>query len=219
MEGAQNYNRWLFDRCEPHLGHRVLDAGAGIGTFTELAAARHEVVAAEPDPAAWPALEGRLGGHPNVRIVRGTAGDVEGAFDSIVCLNVLEHIADDRGTLRQFHELLVRGGKLLLLVPAHPALYGAIDHALHHERRYRKSDLGERLTEVGFAVETLRLVNPLGAAGWFVSSRLRKRDKVPEGPLLLYDKLVPMLRALDRIELPFGLSVWAVARRTMARDG
>jgi SAM-dependent methyltransferase len=219
MEAARNYNAWLFSRCEPHLGRRVLDVGAGIGTFVELAAPAREVVAAEPDPNFWPALARRFGDRPNVQVVRGTANDVAGAFDSILCLNVLEHIADDRGTLAWFHELLVPGGKLLLLVPAHPSLYGAIDRALAHERRYRKDDLRRLLLAAGFEIDTLRLVNPLGAVGWLVSSRLRRREQVAEGPLLLYDKLVPLLRLLDRVELPLGLSVWAVARRTMSRGG
>ena len=219
MEAARNYNAWLFSRCEPHLGRRVLDVGAGIGTFVELAAPGREVVAVEPDPAFWPVLAERFGESPNVEVVQGTADDVAGSFDSILCLNVLEHIADDLSTLCRFHELLVPGGKLLLLVPAHPSLYGGIDRAMAHERRYRKAELRRRLVAAGFEVDTLRLVNPAGALGWLVSSRLRRREHVPEGQLLLYDKLVPLLRFLDRVELPLGLSVWAVARRTMIAGG
>ena len=65
----------------------------------------------------------------------------------------------------------------------------------------------------GFTVAELRLVNPLGALGWFVSSRVLKREQIPEGPLRVYDKLVPALRMLDRVDVAVGLSVWAVARR------
>jgi len=218
MEGAAGYNAWLFERCRPHLGKRVLDAGAGIGTFTALAAPGRRVVAVEPDPAVLGPLRKRFEGHADVTVVEGTAADVTGEFDSVICLNVLEHISDDRGTLARFHSLLTPGGKLLLLVPAHPFLYGTIDRTLEHERRYRKRDLGQLLGEVGFVVEELRLVNPLGAAGWFVSSRVLRREHVPEGPLRLYDKVAPLLRAVDRVELPVGLSVWAVARRRAAED-
>jgi len=213
MESARNYNRWLFERCEPYLGERVLDVGAGIGTFSELASDGRAVVALEPDPELAPALRRRFEGRPNVTVVEGTVEDVGGEFDSIICLNVLEHIRDDVTALRRFHDLLVPGGRLLLLVPAHPELYGTIDRTVAHERRYRKHDLNARLRSVGFEVETLRLVNPLGALGWFVSSRLRNREQVPDGPLSFYDRLVPALRLLDRFELPVGLSVWTVARR------
>jgi SAM-dependent methyltransferase len=213
MEGAGAYNSWLFDRVRPHLGARVLDAGAGIGTFTELAAEGREVVAVEPDAELFPYLRDRFAGWPEVTVVQGTADDVEGPFDSVVCLNVLEHIPDDRAALARFHELLSPGGCLLLLVPAHPFLFGSIDRTVEHERRYRKQDVGERLRGAGFEVGELRCVNPLGAAGWFVSSRVLKREQVPEGPLELYDKLVPALRVLDRVDVGVGLSVWAVARR------
>jgi SAM-dependent methyltransferase len=213
MEGADAYNTWLFERAGPHLGPRVLDAGAGIGTFTELAAQGRHVVAVEPDPGQLAILRGRFAGRGDVRVVEGTIDNVSGEFDSIICLNVLEHISDDRGTLRRFHDLLAPGGSLLLLVPAHPSLYGGIDRTVEHQRRYTKGDLRERLLEAGFAVAELRLVNPLGALGWFVSSRVLKRNHVPEGPLKLYDKLVPALRVLDKVDVGLGLSVWAVARR------
>ena len=213
MEGAGAYNAWIFERVRPHLGARVLDAGAGIGTFTELAAAGREVVAVEPDPELFPRLRDRFAGRPDVTVVEGTADDVEGPFDSVMCLNVLEHIPDDRAELGRFPELLSPGGRLLLLVPAHPFLFGSIDRTVEHERRYRKQDVGERLRGAGFAVADLRCVNPLGAVGWFVSSRVLEREQVPEGPLELYDKLVPALKLLDRVDIGVGLSVWAVARR------
>ena len=213
MEGAGAYNDWVFDRARPHLGRRVLDAGAGIGTFTELAAEGREVVAVEPDPEQLAILRERVAGQANVQVVEGTIEDVSGTFDSILCLNVLEHIPDDRGTLRLFYGLLVPGGSLLLLVPAHPALYGGIDRAVDHQRRYTKAGLSDCLREAGFTFAELRLVNPLGALGWFVSSRVLKREQIPAGPLRIYDKLVPALRMLDRADVGLGLSVWAVARR------
>jgi SAM-dependent methyltransferase len=213
METARNYNAWLFERCERYLGRRVLDAGAGIGTFSERAAVGRDVVAVEPDPALAPLLKDRFAGRAEVEVLEGTIDDARGEFDSIICFNVLEHIRDDERALRRFFELLVQGGRLLLLVPAHRRLYGAIDRAVAHERRYDKGELRERLLAAGFDLEVLRLVNPVGAIGWFASSRLRKRNEVPGGPLLLYDKLVPALRLLDRVELPLGLSLWTVARR------
>jgi SAM-dependent methyltransferase len=214
MEGADAYNTWLFDRARPYLGRRVLDAGAGIGTFTALAAEGREVVAVEPDPEQLPLLRERFDGRPDVEVVAGTIDDVDGAFDSILCLNVLEHIRDDRGALGRFHALLAPGGTLLLLVPAHPALWGGNDRVVQHERRYTKAVLRRRLEEVGLTVADLRYVNPVGAVGWFVSIRLFGREQVPEGPLKLYNSLVPALRLLDKVDVGFGLSVWAVARRT-----
>jgi len=216
MSAAENYNRWLFARCGQYLGARVLDAGAGIGTFSEFAAESAQVVALEPDPELVARLRERFAGSDRVSVVARTVEELDpgqGRFDSILCLNVLEHIRDDEGTLARFRELLVPGGRLLLLVPAHAFLYGAIDRALGHERRYDREGLGALLRRTGFAVEVLRAVNPLGTAGWLVSGRILGRSQIPAGPLRLYDRLVPLLRALDRVDLGFGLSLWTVARR------
>lgn len=215
MAQADNYNTWLLDRSRPYLGRRVLDVGAGLGTFTELAADGREVVALEPEAAFAADLRKRFAGRPNVQVVEAEADELEESepFDSVICFNVLEHIPDDEGALRQFHSRLAPGGHLLLLVPAHPFLFGAIDRTVHHERRYRREPLRRLLEQTGFAVQTARYVNPLGALGWLVSGRVLGRGQIPTGPLRLYDSLVPVLRALDRLALPFGLSVWAVARR------
>lgn len=219
MSHAQNYNAWLLDRARPYLGRRVLDVGAGIGTFTEkLAQVSDEVVAVEPEEDDLVHLRARFADNPKVRIVALDAGslaeaDLGAPFDSAYCSNVLEHIADDVGAMRGIHARLRPGGRLVALVPAHPALYGATDRLVFHERRYSRQVLRSRLTEAGFRVDQLRYVNPLGALGWFVSSRILQREQIPEGPLKLYDKLVPVLRAIDRLPLPFGLSLWAVATR------
>jgi len=225
MEQARNYNAWLLSRSRPYLGRRVLDAGAGSGTFSELIAvdASRSVVAVEADPAFEPVLRERFAGVDNVEVVPGdaTALDADrvgGQVDSIVCFNVLEHIRDHQAALRSFHGLLVGGGHLLLVVPAHPFLFGSLDEAVEHERRYRKEDVERELTAAGFRIHALQLVNPVGAVGWLVSSRILKRRSIPTRSLGLFDRLVPVLRPLDRIRLPVGLSVWAVAQKPAAED-
>jgi SAM-dependent methyltransferase len=216
MAEAANYNEWLYKRATPYLGDRVLDFGAGVGTFTALMAERAQVVAVEPDTAFIPKLRERFAGSERVEVVAGDDTLVEslGEFSSIVCLNVLEHIPNDLGTLRHFRASLRPDGYLLLLVPAHRALFGEIDRSVGHERRYDRPLLRSRLATVGLEPVDLRYVNPVGALGWLVSSRILRRPQVPTGPLRFYDALVPLLRPLDRLRLPFGLSLWAVARKT-----
>lgn len=219
MRLATNYNAWLLDRARPFLGRRVLDAGAGTGTFTEVVAQSSElVVAMEPDPAFAQSLRDRFGGRDDVVVLESgtdslTRDSLPAPVDSVVCFNVLEHIANDGAALERFHAVLVPGGHLLLLVPAHPVLFGATDRLVEHERRYRRRGVRELLSAKGFDVVDARYVNPLGALGWLVSSRILKRELIPQGSLQIYDRLVPLLRPLDRLPLPFGLSVWAVARR------
>lgn len=216
MAEAANYNEWLYERSTPYLGDRVLDFGAGVGTFTALLAERAPVVAVEPDTAFIPKLRERFAGSEGVEVVTGddTALESLGEFSAIVCLNVLEHIPDDVATLERFAAALQTDGHLLLLVPAHRALFGEIDRTVGHKRRYDRALLRSRLAAAGLDPVDLRYVNPVGALGWLVSSRLLRRPQVPTGPLRFYDALVPLLRPLDRLRLPFGLSLWAVARKT-----
>lgn len=217
MAQAHNYNDWLLERSLPYLGGRVLDVGAGIGTFTARAAEKAElVVAAEPDERFYPVLQARFATSDNVRVVPATidalADEVDGGFDSIICFNVLEHVRDDEAALRACRRQLAPGGRLLLIVPAHPFLFGSLDRTVAHERRYAKASLALALGAAGLAVEELRHVNPVGALGWLVSSRLLRRELIPEGQLRIFDRLVPLLRALDALRAPVGLSLWGVAR-------
>jgi SAM-dependent methyltransferase len=210
MAGADAYNDWLIRRAKPWLHGRVLDAGAGIGTHTvRLRGLAAEVVALEPDPELAAILRRRADG---VEVVEADAQAVEGSFDAIVCFNVLEHIADDVGTLRRFRELLAPAGAVLLLVPAHPALYGSLDRTFGHERRYSARELRDKLGQAGLEPTVLRHVNPVGAVGWLVQARIRRGEHLARGGLTLYDRLVPVLRPLDAIPLPVGLSLWTVAK-------
>ena len=219
MAAADAYNAWLLDRSGPLLERRVLDAGAGIGTFTGMLADRCDsVVALEPDTDAAAVLRRRFADRDNVEVVEADVtaldpGAAPGPFDAVVCFNVLEHVADEQGAVAALRDRLRRGGRLLLLVPAHEALRGSIDATVGHLRRYEKRRLRRLLGDAGLEVERLRHVNPVGALGWLVAARVLRSQEVPGGPLVLYDRLVPLLRLLDRVELPFGLSLWAVARR------
>src|SRR5262249_28091702 len=115
-------------------------------------------------------------------------------LDTIVCLNVLEHVADDRGALRRLHASLAPGGCLLLLVPAHQHLFGAIDRAIHHHRRYERVGLVRALEEAGFRVEHTQFFNRLGVLGWYLNSVVLRRTRVPGFQLHLQNLLVPLLR-------------------------
>ena len=215
IDQARAYNEWLFDRTRLQLGRRVLDVGAGVGTFTALAsAAKADVVAVEPEEEFARYLSDRFADDEQVTVVQSTVDELaDRYFDSIICFNVLEHIEDDAETVRRFAQLLAPGGRLFLLVPAHPGLYGGYDRAAGHVRRYSKEAVESMVAGAGFQLEALRHVNPAGAVGWLLRVRLRSSPEWPSGSFGAFDRLVPVLRHLDKLHLPFGLSLWVVARR------
>ena len=179
------------------------------------------MVASDIDPFYVAELRQKFGGKPNVRIASFsfplTDSDrqdlVAERLDSIVCLNVLEHIEDHRSTLEDFARVLAPGGHLALLVPAMPALYGTLDRNLSHFRRYEKEPLRELLRETGFEAETLNFVNRLAVFGWWLSSRVLKRTVLPRNQLAVFKLMMPLLKLEEKHPPSFGLSLLALARK------
>src|SRR5438309_788954 len=116
-------------------------------------------------------------------------------LDTIICLNVVEHIPDDVGSLAAMRALLQPAGRLVLLVPALPRIYGALDEALGHVRRYTPRELREKYDRVGFRVAHLEYFNLFGIPGWWFAGRILRRRIIPAGSLGLYDALVPLFRS------------------------
>jgi glycosyltransferase involved in cell wall biosynthesis len=216
---AERYNRWMLEQLAPWLGQRVLEIGSGIGSFTRYLVGRELVVATDVNPRYLRMLRNTFERHTRVEVEPLDLMNFDPArfagrrLDSILCLNVLEHVEDDGAALRRLHDALVPGGRLLLLVPAHQRLYGAIDQAIDHYRRYEPAGLAVRLADAGFRVEHTQFFNRLGVLGWYVNSVLLRRTKVPGLQLRLQNALVPLLRAEALVPLPFGLSLITVARR------
>lgn len=220
-DGAPNYNRWLAKTLSPHLGQRVLEVGAGIGTMTRLfAPGRDLVIALEVDAYYVERLTNLFRHWPNVKPVLADAQKVDWDAltplrpDTAVLSNVLEHIEDDIGVARSICRILPAGGRLVVLVPALPALYGSLDRAVGHYRRYTRQGIERVLREAGFAEVATRWLNLTGIAGWFVNGRIFRRRAMPPIQLRLYDKVSPLLTSVeDRFRLPLGMSLLAVGRR------
>lgn len=220
MDGAPNYNAWIGRRFAPHLGRRVLEVGAGIGTITqEIERGREQVIALEMDPFYVDRLKNLFRDRPHVRPMLSEVASTDWAglkregIDTVVLSNVLEHIEDDAQAIRNFRQVLPVGGTLLILVPALPALFGAMDEAVGHFRRYTKRSLAEVITRNGFSLEKLEWMNLAGIPGWFVNGRLFRRRAVPPLQLKLYDQVAPLLaEAESRLPIPVGMSLFAVAR-------
>jgi len=217
LDVASNYAGWIYSMMEPHLGPRVLEIGAGHGTLTHLLAANREVVVTDVSPRCVAVLRERFSGRAGVEVLEAdvlATPDI-GGFDSIVLVNVLEHVADDGAALRHLRDVLHPGGRLLLFVPAFEALYSQFDRRIGHHRRYRAAELTAAVTEAGFEVVDARYINSVGAIAWWVVATKLGRIPTRRWSALTYDRaMVPALRRLEsRWTPPFGQSVLCVARR------
>jgi SAM-dependent methyltransferase len=217
-ESAPNYLSWVAELCRPHLGRRVLEVGAGLGAITARYERGREVVANDVSIPCVRALRERFADHPNVRVEERDlrALEMDGRFDSVLMVNVLEHIADDVEALRGLGRLLVPGGDVVVYVPALNGLYGTLDEKVGHYRRYSVWRLREVFREAGLEPVELRWVNFLAIPAWAAFSRGDVDDRQRTGKLLsLWDRAaVPAARFLEaHVRMPIGLNVFGVGRR------
>ncbi len=215
MEQAVNYRRWIFSKIEPFLGKTILEVGGGIGNYTVMYPVSSSVVTVEPHPDCAAYLRKQFNGTGRVAV---SQTDLDGyqsgaLFESIVCLNVLEHIGDDLAAIKKMASLLLPGGKLLLLLPAGPALFGSIDHALQHVRRYDSRQAQRLIESSGLRLVCFEHMNMVGYFGWFINARLLKKSHQSTAQVVFYDRvIVPLLRKLESaLPPPFGQSIFILA--------
>ncbi|MPZ87262.1 MAG: methyltransferase domain-containing protein [Nitriliruptorales bacterium] len=211
------YRRYQFSLIAPHCGLSVLEIGSGQGDFAAQFTGLQRLVLTDVDPAAVRLLKVRFAGRPEVE-VREFDLDAElqphGPVDSVVAINVLEHLEDDAAALRALNALVRPGGSIILWVPAYPALYGDFDHKVGHYRRYTPDALSAVVKTAGLTVERCHPVNFLGGLAWWLAVRLGGTGSPRPRLVALYDRfVVPVTRAIERWRPPpFGQSVLCVAR-------
>lgn len=222
MALAVNYHHWTATVAQPFLGRRVLEIGGGLGSFTQLLAEREWVVTIDNDPDCTATLRRRFQAREQIRVL--DADILDNALpialqaeqlDSAVCINVLEHIEDDRAALRNIYSALQPGGYFFLLVPAHPQLYGTLDEVVGHCRRYTRKEGVEKLQGAGFTVLRSHYFNSVGAVGRYVIGKIRRQQETGHEQVRFYDQcVVPVLSKVERlVDPPFGQSLVVVGRK------
>jgi len=131
----------------------------------------------------------------------------------VLCINVLEHTADDVAALRRANGLLQAGGRVVVFVPAGKDLYGSLDRGVGHQRRYEKSELVQKLQEAGFEIEDVSYQNQIARIAWWFNSRLFKRQALPLAQSRIFDRMVPLLKAFEGERPSSGLSLIAIGRK------
>jgi len=223
-DSSPNYHRWITELCRPYVGAHALEVGAGHGAITRfLSAGVPDYVATDTSAECLAVLESKFRASPNVTIRKldVLVDQPEGGFDSIIMINVLEHLLDDSGVLRSLSRHLAADGKLIVYVPALNSLYGEWDDRIGHFRRYSKVHLERVMEAAGLAVAESRYVNLMAIPAWFAFSRLgirRKQGSREAGigrELQMWDRVaVPMTRWMEtRLRPPVGLNVLVVGSK------
>lgn len=221
MEYAKNYNQWIFSLVKPYIGKRVLEIGPGIGNMSRQIISGVDLLAGmEPNVHCAGALKEAFRGSTNFELIPSRIEEYEKEklvsyhFDTIVCINVLEHIKDDATILATFEQVIENNGRVVLLVPAISQAYGKIDKSVGHFRRYSKSSLNKVFQQTQLHIEAMFYSNFIGLLGWLINARILHIVKQKDTQIEVFDSLVPLLSSVERvIPPPVGLSLISVSRK------
>jgi len=222
MRVMKHTTSWVMRVLKPHLGKRVLELGAGVGTYSlQIVKSCERLTVSDIDDGHLLSLKERFVGSRKVDVqkIDATQADatlLHDSYDTVVALNMMEHVLNDEAMLKGVNHVLRPGGKLLLIVPAHQGLYGSMDEVLHHFRRYEMSDLHGKLEHAGFIVKENRYMNALAAVGWYVNYKVLKRKTLPLNSIKFMDAAVPAISFFESLLPPFsGIWLFAVAEKPL----
>jgi glycosyltransferase involved in cell wall biosynthesis len=218
LSRAPRFNAWMADTIRPFCGKRVLEIGSGTGNLTRRLIPREAYVASDVNPLYLQTLRSLTTDRPYLEVAQTdvtqgpTFPRLEGGFDTVVCLNVIEHVDDDVGAVKNIRDALGPDGRAVILVPVGPDLFGTLDEVLGHRRRYTEATLRKLVAGAGLEVEQVVTFNRVGWPAWWLNGKLMRRHSFGLLQIKLLNLLTPLFRLVDRM-LPFPpLSLVAVAR-------
>ena len=220
MAFAENYHRWVIERFKPYLGDATAEIGAGTGNFTSfLVNAKIKCIFAfEPSDNIYPLLKNKFQEKKEVvtinAFLREKYQEFLEFFDSVLYINVLEHIESDQEELRFAYETIKKNGFILIFAPALPWLYSTFDKKIGHFRRYSQKRLVEIVKKSGFLIEDIRYFDIVGAILWYIVFVLFNKTTTKNN-VYLYDKfIVPSMRFFENIiKPPIGKNLLLVGKK------
>lgn len=225
MSFAVNYHKWILDEFAGLLGKNIIEVGAGTGSFSEMILQTEPETLSLVEPSDLykdltqniSRLEARTQIDFYNSIFSVVASEIADRKrpDSIIYVNVLEHIEDDAAELSLIRQTLIPGGRAFIFVPALELLYGEFDRKLGHFRRYRKSELEEKCRNAGFKILTSKYFDFAGVVPWYVKYRLLNSVELGGAAVSLYDKIVvPIFRRIESaVNVPVGKNVLLIAEK------
>jgi glycosyltransferase involved in cell wall biosynthesis len=218
LNRAPKFTQWMADVIRPFVGQKVLEIGAGTGNLTAQLIPRVSYWATDINPLYLMYLENVGRNRPYMKVGFTDAENMESYpkgqdFDTVICLNVVEHLADDRGALMNIRSVLDAGGRAIILVPCGPKLYGTLDEVLGHHRRYTRQTLEDLVKKANFELESMLEFNRVGVIAWWLNGRMLRRRIFGLWQIKTLNLMTPLFRTVDKI-LPLPpLSLIAVIKK------
>src|SRR5215470_17706135 len=209
MALATNYRRWIMESFKPFLGKHILEVGAGAGSFSEMLLCERpqSLTILEPSDNLYASLNRRVAALDHDGIAKVKQATLSEAFgdvsqtprhDTVVYINVLEHVEQDEAELKTICSTLIPNGRILIFVPAHQFLMSRMDREVGHFRRYSLNELRSKCASAGFRVMLARYFDVFGVLPWFVKYRLMKSNTLGPREIRAYDRcIVPICRIFE----------------------
>ncbi len=216
---APRFNMWMADAIRPFLGDRVLEIGSGVGNLSRALTPRVHYVASDINPLYLQTLANLASDRPYLKASYCDVSDLgsfpatDGGYDSVICLNVLEHVDDDRGSLNNIKAMLADTGCAIILVPQGPRNFGTLDKVLGHQRRYTVETLRALAAGCGLEIRELIEFNRVGTIAWFLNGRILRRHSFGLAQVWMLNLITPLMRVLDKVVPIPPLSLIAVMQR------
>lgn len=205
LSRAPRFNAWMADIIRPFCKESVLEIGSGTGNLTKELVPRRRYVVSDINPLYLQTLSALRADRPYLSTAYCDVTEPssfpkeQGPFDTVICLNVLEHVEDDVGALSNIKNVLADNGNAVILVPQGQWNYGTLDEVLGHRRRYNKDTLTQLAKTCGMRVKQLIEFNRVGTLAWFLNGKIMRRRTFGLGQISLLNLLTPAFRVVDRL--------------------
>ncbi len=220
LEQAPKFNQWMYESIKPFVGKQIAELGCGKGNLSKLLKSHGRLFLTDNRSEYLQELRQKWSDDKMLEIANLDLSE-QAQYqrlrtfrpDTVVCLNVLEHIKDDQAMLQNLYTVVPKDARLVFLVPFNPKLTSEFDRQIGHFRRYSKGELEAKMTKAGFLVERQFFFNKVGVLAWWLGNKLSRQRTITAWQLRLYNFLTPLFRLVDRWLPMTGLSTVVIARK------